>query len=209
MTARAKPTKRNSPDSAEKLYTEFHGKKPDKFRIIPVQLVDADYNNHPKLTQLGKLSSLWVGERVELVLDDHKGVVDVVDTEEEHGWCVHWEYESSGNPPDVAAEPKGNSIYFVGGNQDLSRWLPELKAYGTDTSKDIIDCGPCLLLCYVTQKPQFGSPGDTEFFHALGEETGQFPGDNGLNPRLIYNRIRRKFYLAGGSYRIEPDGIID
>jgi hypothetical protein len=187
--------------SAEQLYTDFHGRAPSKTKTFPS---DVDYNNHPKLAQLGVANSLWVGERCELILHERRGVTEIRHTDpDDEGWCVRIDFKW--NPPDVASEPSGRQMYFVGGNQDISAYL---RQFHVDERKDWIDLGPCVLIEYETQK-EFDKFEPYVYFHALGEETGEYPGDNGLNPRLMYNRVRKRLFLSGGSYVVKPEGIVD
>jgi hypothetical protein len=77
-----------------------------------------------------------------------------------------------------------------------------------DPTKELITLGPCVRIEYFTTK-DFDHRRPTGYFHAFGEESGGFPGDNGSTPTLIFNRIRRKLFLVGGVYHIEGDGIVD
>ncbi len=123
---------------------------------------------------------------------------------EDGGWACEIDFDFN-RAPDVAAEPSGKQIYFVRGDQDIGEYLAKLPV---DSRKELIDLGPCIRLEYFTQK-KFDNFADVKYFHAFGEETGEFPGDNGANPRLMYHRVRRRLALVGGVYTIKPDGIVD
>jgi hypothetical protein len=189
---------RNPASTSEDLYRNFHGKKHS--RITTIQVEEADYGSHPDLAQLGKLVSLTVGEGVKLT----GKFLNIPEAMEDGAWAQEIGFDH--NVPDVAAEPAGKQIYFVGGNQDISSFLGRFP--GIDRSKELLDLGPCIRLEYLTQK-RFDKFQDVSYFHALGEETGEYPGDNGANPRLLYNRIRRRLYLVGGKYHVKPEGIVD
>lgn len=195
-----KNNRRNPNKTAEELYQQFHGRAPDRVS----QYFDVDYNSHPKLSQLGLLVSLWVGERCEMLTEESRGVVGAENLDPENpGWCVHLEFDQPF--PHLAAEPDGRQLYFVGGNQDIDRYLQK---FHVDTTKDLIDLGPALVVEYRSEK-RFDNFRTIDYFHGLGEKSGKFLGDNGLNPRLVYNRIRRKLALYGGVYRVKPEGIVD
>jgi hypothetical protein len=194
---------KNPAETSEALYKKFHGHSSRQTTNFPD---DADYNSHRTLAQLGLAVSLYVGERCRLILHDSRGVTEVQHIDpEEPGWCVQITFKKQENPPHVAATPNGHQIYFVGGNQDISEVLPK---FHVDIRKDLLDLGPCLVLEYHTQKG-FDHFVPRIYFHALAEESGGFAGDNGLNPRLMYNHVKRKLYLVGGVYEIHPDGIVD
>ena len=137
---------RNPEDSgSDKMYRTFHGKRG---KTIDTGLPIADFNSHPHLAALGVAVSVVIGERVRIILDD-KGVKEVerLEADDKRAWFEQIGFDR--NPPQVASEPSGKQIFFVGGNQDISA---ELRNTPVDTSKELIDCGPCLLLEYKTQK---------------------------------------------------------
>jgi len=191
--------KRRNPTS-EELYKRFHGRASTKESVIEVE--DADFNSHPDLAKLGDLMSLTVGEGIELTgkyLNQPKPLDD-----EEDSWCVQIDFDQQ-RPVAVAAEPNGKQIFFVGGDQDIARYLSE---FPVDASKEFIVLGPCIRIEYLTEKG-FDQFRPTRYFHATGEESGEYPGDNGANPILLFNRVRRKLFLQGGVYTVKPDGIVD
>ncbi len=201
--AHKNPKSKKKNPSSEDLYRQFHGRAGRRITDFPD---DADYNSHKSLAQLGVAVSLYVGERVDLEINDTRGITAIKQQDgEDPGWCVQIKFHPRQNPPHVAAEPSGRQIYFVGGNQDISEYLP---MFHVDIEKDLLDLGPCMVLEYHTEKG-FDQFRPQVYFHCLGEESGGFPGDNGLNPRLMYNRVKRRLYLLGGSYRIKPEGIVD
>jgi len=197
-----KTGKRKRNASAEELYTEFHGRGPNK--TLDSGMPAADYNSHKKLAQLGTLVSLYVGERIRLRMSESKGITGYDNLDDGNpGWLGQFEFNN--NPPELTAEKNGHQIFFLGGNQDISRYLGSLDV---DLRKELLDLGPCVCVEYSTEK-HFDDYRRIVYFHALGEESGKFPGDNGLNPRLMYNRVNRRLYLVGGRYTVKPEGIVD
>ena len=185
-----------NPATSDDLYKKFHGRRG---KDVFLQVEDADFNSHKDLAALGKLISLTVGEGVKLT----GKFLDQPEAFEDDAWAVKLEFPL--NAPVVAAQPEGSQMFFVGGNQDISRYLAK---FPVDTSKELIPLGPCIRIEYHTEK-RFDRFQPVNYFHALGEESGEYPGENGANPILLYNRIRRKLYLVGGSYHVKPEGIVD
>lgn len=190
---KGKRSKKRNVSSAEELYRRFHGRGPDKSYDVMVPTIDP-YREHPEIAQLGKLVHLYVGEGVKVETRKSTGdVARVVPVEEEY-WCSKITFDDQ--RPDVAAEPGGRQIYFVGGNQNLDNKLKEL---GADPDKDILDLGFVYHLAYDTKK-KFDAYQSTDYQHELGEETG-------VLPRLAYDRVHKLMLLIGGEYIITPRGI--
>jgi hypothetical protein len=185
----AHKTKRNYADAAD-LYRKFHGKRADKVTEVAI----ADYDTHPELAQLGKLVSLMVGENVKLTGKEHSIPEKI---EGEKGWSQTIQF-SAREAPDVAAEPGGRQIYFVGGNQDLSG---SLSYFPVDRTKELIDLGQCLRIEYFTRK-HFDKFQPVTYWHVLGEETGEVP-------RLMFDKNRKQLCLVGGAYKVKPEGIVN
>lgn len=198
---------KKNPQTAAQLYEEFHGKPADG--VKDTKLPASQFNHHERLTQLGEAVSVYIGEGVELEVHPRRGVTGSEHLDDdEPGWVAKLDF-SSDNPPQLSSNPAGTQLFFVGGNQDIGSQLMRMAEDGIiDPSPEIIDCGFCLVVEYYTQKG-FDDFRNFTYFHALGEETGGFPGDNGANPRLIYNRIKKTLELAGGTYTVKPDGIRD
>lgn len=105
--------------------------------------------------------------------------------------------EFSGNVR-LASTPDGGQLYFVGGDQALP--LRKLKLT-RDLPKDHLTIGPALKIAYFTSKA-FHSFEPSTYEHEFGEEGGSLPW-------LNYDVLNQKLYLAGGSYRVKPDGIVN
>lgn len=96
----------------------------------------------------------------------------------------------------VVCTPDGSNIYFVDGDQALN-----LENFDISSDKDDIDLGPCIYIMYHTTKG-FHDFEPTDYYHHFGEE-------DGIYPRLNYNRLNKRLYLVGGNYRVRPEGIVN
>lgn len=170
----ANPSQQETEDAGE-LYKEFHGRAPKH--------VDTYHMPSPRpatLTELGDLIELRI--------------------KRDHGW--KWgELQFRGKGIKVASNAAGTQLYFVGGDQRISRG--QLTKIGVDNAKDLIDLGECRYIAYRAKKDQVnGIPSDYE--HGLGEVTG-------VAPRLQYDRRGPSpvLYLVGGEYRVEGVGIVN
>jgi len=164
---------RNSSGSAAALYKKFHGRDPKE--ILEIQqsaVVLMDY------TALGDL------EYVVFWPDGQKDArrVDFPESDEVK----------------LASNPAGTQLYFIGGNQDLSR---SLKEFPGDHSKDFIDLGDVLRVSYFARKG-FDGFEPIYYHHDLGE-------DGGSRPRAFYNKLQKTIFLVGGDYKVEAPGIVN
>lgn len=97
----------------------------------------------------------------------------------------------------LASSPDGTQLYLIGGNQDLSHCLSK---FDVDTSKDFIDLGEIPFVVYSARKgPSFA---DAEWVHSFGEEGGE-------SPSAMYDKLSKKLYFIGGTYRVEQPGIVN
>jgi hypothetical protein len=98
---------------------------------------------------------------------------------------------------DLATDPKGNSLYLIGGDQSLDG--QDLALFGTDPRKDLIELGPAVSVTYRARKaPEFKL---ALYRHFLGEKSGE-------PPIAFYDAIKNEIGLAGGRYRVK-DWIYD
>jgi hypothetical protein len=114
------------------------------------------------------------------------------------GW--KWgELDFKGQSIQMGGNAGARQIYFVGGNQKISRG--QLTDLGVDNSKELIDLGDAMYIAYRQKKAQVDNIMST-YEHNFGEETG-------VRPRLIYDRRgpEPRLFLAGGEYTITPEGI--
>jgi len=188
--------------TSEDLYKTFHGRAASKDKIIELDEgeFEADYNSHPDLAKLGDGVSLTCGEGVELTGNTLSQIKPA--SEDTECWAVEIVLDRQ-RVVDVAGEPGGKQIFFVGGDQDVSHQLDKFP--GVDPEKELINLGPCLKIEYQTEK-KFDNFVPIVYFHAFGEESGDYPGDERYCPTLLYNRIRKRLYLVGGVYKIKRDG---
>lgn len=168
----ARRTRRNSSqEAADKLFEKFHGAPPKGTKEIRQETEFQD-----KLAKLGKLLHF-----------------DILTPNEDE--CRI----SFSGPVDVCAEPMGNQLYIVGGNQKVD--IEDLELGENESLKDYIFLGIATDIAYSTTKG-FHDFEPTDYYHEFGE-------DNGNCPLLQYDRLNDRVFLTGGSYRVLPDGIVN
>jgi hypothetical protein len=97
----------------------------------------------------------------------------------------------------LCATPDGSQLYLVGGDQDV-----DLDSLGIDDmGKDDLPLGVLTAIVYHTTKG-FHDFEPTDYIHDFGEEGGE-------PPLLSFDRLNRALRISGGSYRVEPAGIVD
>jgi hypothetical protein len=171
----ANPTPLNGAPLADasETYQQFHGE--------PGEHIDEIAEPTPRPLSLAEL-----GEMIELQV------------RREAGW--KWgSLDLKGRGIRLAFNPQGSQLYFVGGDQKVSRG--ELSVLGVDNRKDLIDLGEAMLIAYRARKAQVdGQASDYE--HSFGEETG-------VRPRLGYDRrgSAPRLFLSGGAYYVTAEGI--
>jgi hypothetical protein len=99
--------------------------------------------------------------------------------------------------PIVVTDAKAQKLFLLGGNQNLSALKPVKKA----NPGGLHDMGELSQIEYYSRK-KFDDFRPTIYFHDLGEE-------NGVRPRLMYDPKARQMYIAGGDYKIKPEGIVN
>lgn len=161
---------------AVKLFGAFHGR--DAQEIIEKQESAAmrlDY------TALGDLIALGLGEPK---LHGQRLVT---------GWekCEHIGFKGDGVK--LASAPNGKQLYLIGGNQNLSAQLGNWE--GVDPQKDFIDLGDCGFVVYLARKVH-GNFQPVEWCHEFGERKSTLP-------RLMYDNLKKRIFLAGGEYFID------
>lgn len=162
----------NNPEklkSATKVCEDFHGRACDN--------IDTFTEPSPRSLTLGELATL-----AELRVQRDAG----------------WKWASldfSGRGVRMGSNAAGTQIYFVQGNQKISRG--ELSRIGVDNSKEMIDLGFCRYIAYRSDKPMTDGK-SAEYEHPFGEETQQYP-------RLMYDNrgSEPRLFLTGGAYRVE------
>lgn len=96
--------------------------------------------------------------------------------------------------PRLCSSPEGGALYLEGGDQTLA---PSL--LGDKTGKDHLEIGAVLKIVYRTSKG-FHDFEPSDYVHEFGEEGGTLP-------TLAYDRLNRRMYLIGGTYKVRPEGI--
>ncbi|MDA4120391.1 MAG: hypothetical protein OK436_07365, partial [Thaumarchaeota archaeon] len=92
----------------------------------------------------------------------------------------------------LCSNEDGNQLYLLGGDQSLD--LSSIHMDG-DWERDSMVIGVVCEVTYRTEK-EFDKFQLTDYYHRLGEETGD-------EPMLRYDRMNEKLYIDGGKYRIE------
>jgi hypothetical protein len=96
--------------------------------------------------------------------------------------------------------PDGLQFYLRGGDQEL-----DLDAFGMGEGskwyRDHILIGEAVEITY-RDKKKFNSFKLTDWYHKLGEETGD-------KPTLAYDSFAKKLSIIGGAYRIEMQDLVD
>jgi len=169
-------------EQAVRLFEGFHGRAPEE--ILELQrsaTMRLDY------TALGELVAIGLGQP------------------EQHGGALvnHWDKENcltfEGDDVKLASAPNGEQLYLIGGNQDCSDCFDAVE--GLDEQKDLIDLGDAGFVVYDARKAHSNFE-PVEWIHEFGEEGGTLP-------RLLYDRLRRELFFAGGNYTIQipADGV--
>jgi hypothetical protein len=162
-------------ESASRTYQEFHGES-GKY----VDEIEEPSPRPVTLAELGTLLELRVKRPT--------------------GW--KWgSFDFTGRGVRLASNVSGTQLYFVDGNQKISRG--ELTHLGCDNAKELIDLGEATLIAYRARKMQVDGAA-ANYEHNFGEETG-------VRPRLIYDRRGPvpRLFLSGGEYRVEARGIVN
>lgn len=97
----------------------------------------------------------------------------------------------------LACNEEGTQLYIIGGDQSLD--LSEMGFKGPAADKESVILGVLYELTYHTEK-SFHKFKPTDYYHALGEETGD-------QPTLVYDRVNQLLSVAGGAYEIKDVGI--
>jgi hypothetical protein len=129
--------------------------------------------------------SLTLGELAELL---------ELRVERDAGW--KWaKLDFTGRGVKMGANAAGTQIYFVQGDQEISRG--RLTLLGVDNQKEMIDLGFCRYIAYRSDKPVTGGK-NANYEHGFGEETNEYP-------RLMYDNrgSEPRLFLTGGAYRVE------
>lgn len=97
----------------------------------------------------------------------------------------------------LCSNEEGTQLYIVGGDQSLD--LAALKFSPDEIEKEQVAIGIITEITYHTQK-SFHKFKPTDYYHELGEESGH-------QPILTYDTRNQLLTIAGGAYKIKPEGI--
>jgi hypothetical protein len=164
---------RHGLQGASEMCEDFHGE--------PCEHIDTYQEPEPRPQSLAQL-----------------GVLAQLEVKRPGGW--KWgELDFDGRDVQVAANPTGTQIYFIGGDQKVSRG--ELTRLNVDNSKEMIDLGECMLIAYRARKMHVDGK-SSAYGHKFGDRTGR-------RPRLMYDRRgpQPRIFLVGGEYIAKIEGI--
>lgn len=167
--------------AAADMYETFHG-KPSTGAVDYAE----EYFEPDAYAELGDLIELWVipihsrsdkAQKIEAANPDTANASDVVK---------------------LACSPDGTQLYFIGGDQGI-----DLSALGFE-SKETRQHMMLGVLCELTYRAKKGFHKFklTDYFHRLGEESGN-------EPFLCYDPHSQKLTVVGGSYKVRDVGIVD
>jgi hypothetical protein len=94
----------------------------------------------------------------------------------------------------LASSPNGKQLYVI----QPEPLEIDIRRFDSDSSKDFVDLGECTFVVYIAKKPHQA----VEWVHTFAEEGGE-------RPRLAFDRLTRQILFIGGSYRVEPAGIVN
>jgi hypothetical protein len=183
VAGRRRATRGNPPnpqEAAREMYESFHGKPAEG-----ETLVEEEFHVHEHLSPLGVLTEFKVATitGLDATLATSEGEKDAGDYD-----------ETAARPGTVflCSNEQGTQLYFVGGDQSLD--LARLKFTG-DLVKDDMVIGILYEVTYRTRK-KFDKFQLTEYYHELGEETGD-------QPFLRYDSLSPHLAISGGKYKIK------
>lgn len=172
-------SRRNPPEGAAEMYESFHG-KPSEGTLT----VEESIHEHENLATLGVLISLTVA-----TISGLEAVIGMTDKD-----ARQLDFDETVADPDtmyLSTNEDGTQLYIVGGDQSLD--LDALKL--ADMERDDMVIGSLVELTYRTRK-KFDKFQLTDYFHELGEETGELP-------LLRYEPRSPHLYITGGNYKIK------
>lgn len=170
----------NPESGADRMYESFHGRKAEG----ETKVVEG-FHQHEWLAPLG----VWVNMRVATLRGDDAFLGTSDDAAKSQDFD-----ETAANEDTVflSSNEAGTQLYFVGGDQSVD--LNRLKFTG-DWVKDDMIIGVLYEITYRTKK-KFDKFQLTDYFHHLGEETGD-------QPMLRYDPLSPHCYVTGGRYKIK------
>jgi len=154
--------------------------------------------------QAVRLFEIFHGRPAEEILEEQRsaamrrdytvlGDLDYILVAKTNGGHARLDFEGDGVK--LACSPNGRQLYLIGGAQALDR--EQLADFTEDPSKDLIDLGEALEVEYVARKVH-GNFEPIAWYHQFGEEK-----DGSELPRLLYDRLKKEIFFAGGEYYVD------
>jgi len=172
----------NPQAESERMYEAFHGKPPEGETIVQEEI-----HEHEHLATLGVLVNYRVA-----TLSGFDSLIGVEEAD-----AAKQDYDETAADRDtvfLAANEDGTQLYFKGGDQSLP--LERFKmGESTDWFRDDMIVGILYEVTYRTKK-KFDKFQLTDYYHELGEETGD-------QPMLRYDPHSPHLYVSGGKYKIK------
>lgn len=182
----------NPEDGAARLAESFHGAPAEK-----VTEIRETVHEHEWLATLGWLISCIVITPTDLeatIFFPHECIGDrkceICETKPDDD--IHVAPDSAWRPR-LASSEDGRQLYFEGGNQSVD--LKPLEMDGKEWAKDLMVLGVLVQVTYETKK-KFDKFKLTDYYHDLGEETGE-------QPMMLFDTLNERCSVAGGQYKIK------
>ena len=177
--AKKKRTKNSSIDEISEISKGFHGRDPIQEFELTEQTI-----YHKNLAQLGEL--------VELEIESTEKRKDL----------IVLGFQRGDDPVRLCVSKNRKQLEFLGGDQTVDDdWLESVT---DEWDKDKVFLGCCFSISYFADKHHLTGPKQqkygTEYIHEFGEQGGSMP-------KVIYDRLNKRFELVGGSYDVRDEGI--
>ena len=180
----------NNGNDARELSQKFHGRE-----VEDIVTVLEEYSEPHNLADLGMLEEL---------------VVNPLHSKYEYPINFEQQNDRQKDIVKVCSNGKGEQIYFVGGNQDISEIVQQIHedtdSYLNLEHRQYLVLGYCNSIAYYTDKHHLQGPESqkdgTSYEHQFGE-------DGGYPPILVYDKLNKRLMLLGGTYHVAERGIID
>jgi len=104
------------------------------------------------------------------------------------------------NRPAIVSDESAQQIYFVGGDQDVSKSLGVFGA--RERGAGIWELGDARRIDYKQRKEHVPHPEVDEWRHEFGEESG-------VHPKVLFDANAKRLLLEGGEYSIREEGIVN
>jgi hypothetical protein len=149
--------------------------------------------------QAVSLYGIFHGKDAQEILEKHRsaairsdytalGDLEYLQVQTPLGQKVTFQFE--GDHVKLASSPDGKQLYCIGGNQNIAPCLDK-----DSMAKDIIDVGDCIEVAYTARKIHSNYEA-VEWYHKFGE-------DSGALPRIVFDKLKKELFFAGGEYFID------